>query len=99
MQAAQLTNDLTSLAPLSAGLTTPGEVSEEGGDSMRRGNKDDRDALHAAPDSLSLADLAHYVSGADDRRRAGDQVMERLRELVSEIDADARLHLARRGRA
>ena len=61
MQVAQVTNDLTSLASLSAGLTTPGEVSDEGGDSMRRSNKDDRDALYAAPDSLSLADLAHYV--------------------------------------
>jgi hypothetical protein len=98
MQVAQLTNDLTSLASLSAGLTPLGEVGEEGRDSMRQGN-DDRDALRTAPDSLSLADLAYYVSGADDRRRAGDQVMERLSELVAEIDADAKLHLARRGRA
>ena len=66
---------------------------------MRRSNKDSHDALHADPDSLSLADLAHYVSGADDRRRAGDQVVERLRELVAEIDASAALYLARRGRA
>jgi hypothetical protein len=64
---------------------------------MRRSNRDNQDPLRAAPDSLSLADLAHYVSGADDRRRAGDQVMERLRELVAEIDADAELHLTRRG--
>ena len=64
---------------------------------MLRTKKDSHDALRTAPDSLSLADLAHYISGADDRRQAGDQVMERLRELVTEIDADAKLHLARRG--
>jgi hypothetical protein len=54
---------------------TPRNESDEGGDSMRRSNRDNQDPLRAVPDSLSLADLAHYVSGADDRRRAGDQVM------------------------
>ena len=97
MQVAQLTNDLSSRASLSTGLTTSREASDEGDDSMLWSNKDSHEALHADPDSLSLADLAYYVSGADDRRRAGDQVMERLRELVAEIDADAKLHLTRRG--
>lgn len=44
-----------------------------------------KDILH---DSLALADLALYV-GDDDRRQACDQIKERLRQLVAEIDAQA----------